>query len=340
MGVFSIECYNLLNIWKVIFKFHSYMKISNPLISVVIPSRAINIRLLKQIFSCLEKQTLKDFDVVVVCDRDFKGNERKTFLNEFNDSKLDISFYSHENSDFIAHSEWWASYVRNFWIDHAKWEFIQLFDDDNEIEESYLNMAYEFYKKFKKRYWKDVFITPTLMWRDTTKIQNQWFSWYRYWQARPQVHFLEENEEYAEIKMFSWNWIFWKKEIMQKVRYDEKFAWIAEDLDFVYSIREKWYPILVFRDLKVHHRERDKTILEEAWIWNEKSAYQKIKNIFLWWKKHANLQEKIILLLRSTRWICVWLSIKTCRYAWKDKLNIICGLRKWYLKWWKLFLNS
>ena len=53
---------------------------------------------------------------------------------------------------------------------------------------------------------------------------------------------------------------------MQEVRYDENFAWIAEDLDFVYSIWEKGYPILVFRDLKVHHRERDKTILEEARI--------------------------------------------------------------------------
>jgi glycosyltransferase involved in cell wall biosynthesis len=80
------------------------MKISNPLISVVIPSRATNTKLLKQIFSCLEKQTLRDFDVVVVCDRDFKDKERKTFLSEFDNCKLDISFYSHENSDFTPHS--------------------------------------------------------------------------------------------------------------------------------------------------------------------------------------------------------------------------------------------
>jgi hypothetical protein len=48
------------------------MTISKPAISVVIPSRATNIILLKQIFSCLENQTLKTFDVVVVCDREFK----------------------------------------------------------------------------------------------------------------------------------------------------------------------------------------------------------------------------------------------------------------------------
>jgi hypothetical protein len=48
------------------------MKKSNPIISVVIPSRATNTKLLYQIFSCLEKQTIKSFDVVVVCDREFK----------------------------------------------------------------------------------------------------------------------------------------------------------------------------------------------------------------------------------------------------------------------------
>ena len=315
------------------------MKVLNPAISVVIPSRATNLVLLKKIFSCLEKQTFTEFEVVVVCDRDFNEFERKGFLNEFEKYKIDISFFSHVNSDFKPHSLWWASYVRNFWIDRAKGDFIQLFDDDNEIDNYYLDRAFSYYKKFKKQYWKDVFITPTLLWRDTDRIQNQWFSWYKYWQARPQVHFLQGNQEYAGIRMFSWNWIFWKKSIMQFVHYDEDFAWIAEDLDFVYSIREKWYPILVFRDLKVHHNERDKTMLEEAWIWNEQSACQKMKNIFLWWKKHANFQEKLILLLWSTWWICLWLSVKACMYWWKQRLSIVRWLWSWYFRWWKCFFD-
>lgn len=315
------------------------MKVFNPLISVVIPSRATNLVLLKNVFSCLEKQTFTEFEVIVVCDRDFKDDERKNFLGEFNRNKLNISFFSHVNSNFIPHSHGWASYVRNFWIDRAKWDFVQLFDDDNEIDNYYLDRVFSYYNKFKKQYWKDVFITPTLLWRDTNRIQNQWFSWYRYWQARPQVYFLPENQEFAEIKMFSWNWIFWKKSIMQSVRYDEDFARIAEDLDFVYSIREKWYPILVFRDLKVHHYERDKTILEEAWIWNEKSSYQKIKNIFLRWKKHANFHEKVILLLWSTWWICLWLSVKACIYWWNRSFPIVRWLWSWYFKWWKIFFD-
>ena len=48
------------------------MKESNPVISVVIPSRANNLNLLRNIFSCLEKQTCKSFEVIVVCDTEFK----------------------------------------------------------------------------------------------------------------------------------------------------------------------------------------------------------------------------------------------------------------------------
>jgi glycosyltransferase involved in cell wall biosynthesis len=80
------------------------MKVFNPLISVVIPSRATNLVLLKNVFSCLEKQTFSEFEVIVVCDRDFKDDERKNFLGEFNRNKLNISFFSHVNSNFIPHS--------------------------------------------------------------------------------------------------------------------------------------------------------------------------------------------------------------------------------------------
>ena len=69
------------------------MKVLNPVISVVIPSRATNLVLLKKIFSCLEKQTFTEFEVVVVCDRDFNEFERKGFLNEFEKYKIDISFF-------------------------------------------------------------------------------------------------------------------------------------------------------------------------------------------------------------------------------------------------------
>lgn len=316
------------------------MEKTSPLISIVIPSRANSLDLLDELFWCFEKQTIKDFEVVVVCDRDFEKKEWEDFLNYFSGLFFPCRFLSHFNSSFVPHSKWGASYVRNFWIDNAKWEYIQLLDDDNQIDEDYLEKVLKYHKEYLKIYKTEVFITPTLLWRNTTTIQNQWFEWYNYWQARPMIHFLSEGKECWEIKMFSGNWIFWKADIMRKVRYDEEIAWIAEDLDFVYSIREKGYPILVFRDLVVHHQERDKTLLEQAWIWNKKSAQQKIRNIFLWTKKHADICEKLIVLLWSSWWICWWLSIKACLYWWDKKIEIVEGLWSWYFQWWKSFLGK
>ena len=103
--------------------------------------------------------------------------------------------------------------------------------------------------------------------------------------------------------MFSGNGIFGKAELMQKNLYDETIAWIAEDLDFIYSIREQGIPILVFRDLKVRHQEREKSILEQARIGTSKAAEQKIRNLFLRAKKHGNLYQKIIFIIRSSRGI-------------------------------------
>jgi hypothetical protein len=40
--------------------------------------------------------------------------------------------------------------VRNFGIQKAKGEFIQLFDDDNEVDIYYLDRAFSYYNKFKK----------------------------------------------------------------------------------------------------------------------------------------------------------------------------------------------
>lgn len=54
------------------------------------------------------------------------------------------------------------------------------------------------------------------MWRNSDIIQNQWFSDYSYFLARPKIHFLKPEEKFAEIKMFSGNGIFGKAEIMKK----------------------------------------------------------------------------------------------------------------------------
>jgi hypothetical protein len=48
-----------------------------------------------------------------------------------------------------------------------------LLDDDNQIDEDYLEKVLKYHKEYLKIYKREVFITPTLLWRDTNTIQNQ-----------------------------------------------------------------------------------------------------------------------------------------------------------------------
>ena len=297
----------------------------NPLISIVIPARVQNCQLLIGILQCLEKQTLQDFEVLIVCDRVFSQMEWN-FLNYFLKIKikkaLKVRLFSHFNSDFIPKSVWGASYVRNFGIKHAKGEFIQLFDDDNRFDSDYIQKALDHYKTQKEHFQTEVIITPTLYYKNTPQIQNQGSSGYNYRLARPKIHFLKTEQKYAQIQMFSGNWVFWRAELLKSTLYDGQIARIAEDLDFTYRLQKsnKKAKILTFSDLKVYHFEREKTILEQARIWNPTSAEQKIKNIFLRHKKHAHWIQLLIFILRSSRGISLWLSIIT-KAIWQGYLK-------------------
>ena len=54
--------------------------------------------------------------------------------------------------------------------------------------------------------------------------------------------------------------------MIKETLYDEKFARIAEDLDFVYRLKQNGAKILNISALELRHRERDKTPLEQARI--------------------------------------------------------------------------
>ena len=315
----------------------------NPLISIVIPARVQNCQLLIGILQCLEKQTLQDFEVLIICDRVFSQIEwdiLKYFLNIKIKKALKVRLFSHLNSDFVPKSIWGASYVRNFGIKHAKGEFIQLFDDDNRFDPDYIQKALDHYKTMRKYFQTEVIITPTLYYKHTTQIQNQGFSGYNYRLARPKIHFLKTEQKYAQIQMFSGNWVFWKAELLKSTLYDEQIARIAEDLDFTYRLQKsnKKAKILTFSDLKVYHFEREKTILEQARIWNPASAEQKIKNIFLRHKKHAYWIQLLIGMLRSSRGMSLWLSIKALRYWNNQKYWITKAIWQGYLKGRKILI--
>jgi hypothetical protein len=73
-------------------------------ISVVCGSRAKDTALLLKFFKMLNRQTFTDFDVNIVCDRNFTKDEEFEFLTFFKSQNLEIinrtHFFTNNNSNF------------------------------------------------------------------------------------------------------------------------------------------------------------------------------------------------------------------------------------------------
>lgn len=308
-------------------------------ISVVCWSRANDKWLLLRFFQMLEVQTFSDFDVNIICDRKFTKAEESDFISFFEEQNLEIikrtHFFTNNNSVFNPDHWWWASYVRNFWIRYAKGEFIQLFDDDNEVDPDFLWNCLKKRKEVTSETESECVILPSLYYRDTNQMQNQWFSYFNYWQSRPVLHLLNWKEK-AQIQMFSWNGIFARASTLKKAQYDEQIARISEDLDYTLSLHEQWVQLRVFSDLKVIHHERDKTKLEQARVWSYPQAKQKARNRFLFTKKHWNKKQLYQFYICWLPWCIVWLSMKAL-IRWKNnRFKIIKWLLDWVKEWYNL----
>ena len=308
-------------------------------ISVVCGSRANDKWLLLHFFQSLDKQTFKDFDVNVICDRKFLKSEESDFISFFKNQDLEVinrtKFFTNNNSDFNPNHWWWASYVRNFWLQKAKWEFVQLFDDDNEVDSNFLENCLKKREKMTKETKSECVILPSLYYRNTNNIQNQWFSHFDYWQSRPIIHLLNWKKQWR-IQMFTWNWIFSLASTLRKAKYDEEIARISEDIDYTLSLHEKWVQLRVFSDLIVKHHEREKTKLEQARIWYYSQAKQKARNRFLFTKKHWNKKQLFQFYICWLPGCLVWLSTKSIIRWWRDRFKIIKWLFDWVKEWYRL----
>lgn len=308
-------------------------------ISVVCGSRAKDKTLLLKFFKMLDAQTFTDFDVNIVCDRNFTKAEESDFISFFQSQDLEIinrtNFFTNNNSDFNPNHGWWASYVRNFGIQNVKGESIQLFDDDNEVAPDFLEKCLKKREEKTSETKSECVILPSLYYRDTNQIQNQWFSQFDYRQSRPVLHLLNWKKE-AQIQMFSGNWIFSEASTLKKAKYDEQIARISEDLDYTLSLHEQWIQLRVFSDLKVIHHERDKTRLEQARIGSYSQAKQKARNWFLFTKKHWNKNQLYQFYLCWLPWCMLRLSTKAILFWGKDRIKIVKWLFDWVKEWYKL----
>lgn len=287
-------------------------------LSVVIPTRGD--QNMKNIVEYLQRQTFKDFEIIFVIDKKVMAYDLPVITTH-------TIVYVTNLTHTIPYNN--ASALRNLGIKEAQGEFIQLMDDDERLEEDYLERSFMFWNEYRVIVKKDFVLTPTLMYRKTWHIQNQWFSRFNYRLSRPIPQILwHKSREY--IQMYSWNSLFAPAHIFKTILFDEQLDFVYEDLDFSYRIHHAGYPIIVLRDLRIYHMERDKTKLEQARVGNEYSAYRKAKHRMLFVKKYGKLSDKIKFYLLGFWWQPLRLILKIILYAkGKEKMKLIKAICKW-----------
>lgn len=263
-------------------------------LTVIFPTRP-NLQNVRWLLWSLDQQSFQDFKVIWIIDSKFTDKEYQDFVKQALEWLVNIQdrvhFVSNVNSDFVPQK--WVSYVRNYGIKLADTEFLNLFDDDEILKPDYLQKSFEVYNDIAKTHGKKPFVlVPKLMFRQTGQIQNEWFDYYNFWTSRPhQFHF--KGEKIAQIQMYSGNSLFWPSKIFQEILFDERFDFVYEDLEFTYRIHKAWYPIFISSELEIYHMERDKTKLENAWIWSEFQCYRKARHRMWFVRKNATKSEKL-----------------------------------------------
>jgi len=262
------------------------------MISLIIQSRW-TVAQINHSIHCFANQSISDAELIFVIDEIMTKEfyEERIKKLDIPAGRLDkkIRIFSNLNASFTHHN---VSAMRNFAIQQAKWDFLNFMDDDEDFPANYFERSLQLYHHHHKIYKKDLMICPTLMYRHTGKIQNQGFSHYNFRYSRPIACELGARE-YAEIQMYSGNSLFAPKSVFAKNHWDERFDFVNEDLTFTYGCHKNWVPIIVSKDLKIFHMERDKTKLEDARIGNAFQAYKKSKHRILFVHKFASLREKI-----------------------------------------------
>lgn len=291
-------------------------------ISVVIPTRWDE-KNISHMIQCFQNQTFQDFEVIFVVDKTKESKDQRI------ETSKNIQFITNVNSDFVPWQ--WVSYVRNYWIEIAKWEFINLMDDDEDFEADYLQKSLDLREKYREKIWKDFVLTPTLMYRKTWDIQSQWFKNMNWRFGRP-IPYRLEKKNFWLIQMYSCNSLFGPNKIFKTVKFDEKMDFVNEDLDFTYRMHKSWYPLIVTKNLEINHLERDKTRLENRRIGNNFQIYKKARHKILFANKNGKTYEKIIF-YAFWLWIFVLASIARILFLWKNisKINLVKNLFKWII---------
>ncbi len=321
MTIFVIENKIILNIKNWTSTFLINIKIMKKNIICIIPTLG-NQNNIKKLLTSIQNQTILPSIIYLILDKKITLTEKQEFLYFLNKnfSKLNIIFVN--NLDYDFQPQRGVSYVRNFGLNLASkmWkdsDFIVFIDDDIFLEDNFI------FKKILNHYKKssEILIFPIVINWFTRNFENAGIKWISPFTLK--LNFIKPKGEWWSIKMCSLQFLFWPLKIFKNFKFDERFKFVYEDLDFTRSLTENWIKILGFSDIKVLHFDKKTKKVEKAYVSNPFLAYQKWKNRILFAKKHFTLRQKIIffsigfwihslylILLILLQWNKKWNSIK------------------------------
>lgn len=299
-------------------------------LSIIVPSRWTHKNII-WILDSLNNQSYQKFELNLLIDSILTQQDYNLYIDLINKHatliKEKVNLICNLNSDFESNHV--VSYIRNYWVTNAKGNFIFMLDDDNKFDPRFLQKIVEYRESMKLRVGKDFLLWPTIMYRDSGKVVNQWFSSFNYYLSKPVLNYLWE-KPYWYVDMYGWNSLYWPTHLFNKIGYDKRIDFVYEDLDFAYRATRSGIPILVARDLKIYHFEVDKTPLQHAFVWDERSAYRKAKHRFILVNNSGRLFQKYLFYI-------IWVPFQTTRLIlkillkWKEVNRI--SIIKAYIKW-------
>ncbi len=320
---------------------------------IVVPTRG-NISHLKTLLACIEKQSLRPQRIIFV-------------VNQYHWSLLQLQWeVSKDVSDDLYDCIDWhiisaddpmsgnASFARNVWCSLALSDYVYFIDDDNQFWPDFFTRTVAEYLSLRQEYKSELLYSPTIMRRDTERVQSQWIKAYHYIAGRPEPvifgwwksklvsklrplfalpSFYKNRADYVIASTIWGNSLFSKRSLFQAYPFDVRMAFVYEDIDMAYRITKHGIPLIISKKLHINHMERTKNPLEQSFLATTSTAFQKSKNRILFVKKNGALWQKIIFFV-------IWLPITTvltCVFVvvrgWKKSLSLLSSYCKGIYAW-------
>ncbi len=312
--------------------------------SVVIPS-LWNKENARRILHAIVEQTLQPAKIIFVLRVDIYTGDVMHWLDD-----VTADLWEQCSKDFLEEfihkieiqpiEQASASIARNIWIDNVHTPYVYLIDDDNTFVADFFATTWKEYQDYMSVYQQDILYSPTIMYRTTNRIQSRGIKTFHFIVGWPEpvqfgwwknaivslLRFLfplpltyKNNSDYVRAMIVGGNSLFMSMKLAKRYTFDQNMPFVYEDLDMVSSMTQDNIPLIISKNNRIMHMEREKTLLETSFLATPWWAYQKGKNRILFVKKHGTLIQKILF------W-SIWLPITSLMtYA----FILIHGYKQW-----------